>query len=263
MSGAVAILIVVVATVAGGFASVLAHKFIALSHRRDHHEVGAIVFLQLGVVFAVLLAFVFDETWSQYNEAAQAVDLEVSALHGASMIATTLPPEEARTVLSAEVKYVSSVVGPEWREMAARRREDLTTDDLLVAMIRDTAYIQRDDAAQSASTSEMLRLFAAAHTQRESRIFQVGSGVPGPLWAILIVFAIVLQMFVALAALSWPAVAFAFSAVFASAVTSILIVARLLDFPFEGALGIEPSDFIDLLTKLRLLLAAAGGPGGP
>ena len=262
MSGAVAILVIVLATAAGGLASILAHKFVALSHRRDHHEVGAVVFLQLGVVFAVLLAFVFDETWSQYNEAAQAVDLEVAALHGASMIASTLRSDEARTVLSAEVDYVASVVGPEWREMATRRREDVATDNLLVAMIRDTAFVQRDDEARSAATSEMLALFAAAHTQREARIFQVGSGVPKPLWAVLVVFAIVLEMFVALAALSWPATAFAFSAVFAAAVVSILVVARLLDYPFEGALGIPPSDFVDLLGKLRLLLAATGAAGG-
>ncbi len=263
MSGPVAILLIVLATIGGGYSSVVAHKFIALSHRRDHHEVGAVVFLQLGVVFAVLLAFVFDETWSQYNEAAQAVDLEVAALHGASIIASTLRPDDARTVLSAEADYVASVIGPEWREMATKRREDIKTDNLLVAMIRDTAFIQRDDAARSPSTSEMLTLFAAAHTQRESRIFQVGSGVPKPLWAVLIVFALVLEVFVALAALSWPATAFAFSAIFAAAIASILVVARLLDFPFEGALGISPSDFVDLLGKLRLLLAATGATGGP
>jgi len=49
-------------------------------------------FLQLGVVFAVLLAFVFSEAWGEYNEAAQAVDLEVSAMHGVAMISATLGP---------------------------------------------------------------------------------------------------------------------------------------------------------------------------
>ena len=44
---------------------------------------------------------------------------------------------------------------------------------------------------------------------------------------------------------------------FAAAITSILVIARLLDYPFEGALAIPPSDFTDLLGKLRLLLAGA------
>ncbi len=241
----------------------LAHKVVTLSHRRDHHEVGAVVFLQLGVVFAVLLAFVFDEAWSEYNQAAQAVDLECGALHGASMVASTLKPAEARALLSAEVRYVASVVGPEWTEMAIHRREDLATDDLLVGMVRTAAFVQRDDTARAGAAAEILALLALAHAQREERIFQVGSGVPGPLWAVLITFAIVLETFVALAALAWPATAFAFSALFASAVTSILVVARLLDYPFEGALGIPPHDFVDLLEKLRLLLAATGTTGGP
>ncbi len=263
MNGAVAILLVALAASAGGGASILAHRFVAFSHRRDHHEVGAVVFLQLGVVFAVLLAFVFDETWGQYNAAAQAVDLECGALHGASMIATTLKPAEAHALVGAEVDYVVSVVGPEWREMARHRREDLATDDRLVMLVRAAALIARDDPARPRATAEILSLLATAHAEREARIFQVGSGVPGPLWAVLIVFAVVLEMFVALAALSWPATAFAFSAVFAAGITSILVIGRLLDYPFEGALAIPSSDFVDLLGKLRLLLAATGATGAP
>jgi hypothetical protein len=45
--------------------------------------------MQLGVVFAVLLAFVFNEVRSEYNESAQAIVLEISAMHGAAVIAAT------------------------------------------------------------------------------------------------------------------------------------------------------------------------------
>ena len=257
MSGFFAFMFLVLATAAGGGTAIYANRLIAMEHRRTHQEVGSIVFLQLGVVFAVLLAFVFDETWSQYNQAAQSVDLETGALHGAAMIASTLPPDERRTLLDDEIAYVASIVGPEWRIMRTHRREDVATDDLLVTLVRDAAIVARDAHGEGAGPGEILALLAAAHSEREQRIYQVRSGVPGALWLVLIVFAVVLVGFVALAGLAWRLVTVTFTAMFAAAITSILVIARLLDYPFEGALAISPSDFTDLLGKLRLLLAGA------
>ena len=51
-------------------------KLVRIEALRRHHEIGSAVFLQLGVVFAVLLAFVFSEVWSEYNTAANAINEE-------------------------------------------------------------------------------------------------------------------------------------------------------------------------------------------
>ncbi len=44
----------------------------------------------------------------------------------------------------------------------------------------------------------MLSLLAQAHAQRETRIFQAHSGIPGALWWVLIGFTITLALFVSL-----------------------------------------------------------------
>src|ERR1700730_8976688 len=51
----------------------LLHRIAHHDRFRRSHEVGYAVFLQLGVIFAVLLAFVFNGVWSDYNMAAQAI----------------------------------------------------------------------------------------------------------------------------------------------------------------------------------------------
>src|SRR4051812_13443100 len=63
-------------------------KLVQIDAPRRHHEIGSAVFLQLGVVFAVLLAFVFSEVWSEYNTAANAINQECANLHGAAMLAS-------------------------------------------------------------------------------------------------------------------------------------------------------------------------------
>ena len=249
-----AIMIVAAASAAAGALSLLVQRRIKLTHRKIHQDVGALVFLQLGVVFAVLLAFVVQESWDEYNTAGQAIDLECGALHGAAMIAISMPQAEARSILAAEHAYVGSVVRNEWPVMASRRTEDVTTDNALVALVRTTASIGTADPNDRSNAEQILSLLATAHAQREVRIFQLTNGIPAPLWAILIGLTAILILFVAFSGISWPAVAIAFTGTFSAAIASILVIARLLEYPFEGALAISASDYADVLHKIGLLL---------
>jgi hypothetical protein len=254
MNYIIAVLIIVLASIAAGGLSLVVQRRTKLTHRKTHQEVGALVFLQLGVVFAVLLAFVVQENWDEYNTAGQAIDLECGALHGAAMIATSMPETEARTILSAEYSYIDSVIKDEWPVMARHRTEDIATDDELVSLIRTTASIGTADPTNRGSAEQILSLLAVAHAQREVRIFQLTNGIPAPLWVVLIAFTAVLILFVAFSGISWPAIAIAFTGVFAAGITSILVIARLLEYPFEGALAISASDYADVLDKIGLLL---------
>ena len=254
MNVVTALIVILLGGIAGGVLSLIVQRRIKLTHRKTHQEVGALVFLQLGVIFAVLLAFVVQENWDEYNTAGQAIDLECGALHGAAMIATSMPEKEARGILAAEHTYVQSVVEDEWPVMASRRTEDLKTDNQLVALIRSTASIGTADPINRGSAEQILSLLAAAHAQREVRIFQLTNGVPAPLWAVLIGFTILLVMFVAFSGISWPPIAVAFTGTFSAGIMSILVIARLLEYPFEGALALSPSDYADVLEKITLLL---------
>src|SRR5271170_2907697 len=109
MGYAAAISIIGIASLLAASATVFIQSFVDLDFRQRHHDVGSVVFLQLGVVFAVLLAFVFNEAWGEYNEAARSINLEVSAMHGVAMIAATLPPVQANTILTTQRAYLESV----------------------------------------------------------------------------------------------------------------------------------------------------------
>jgi hypothetical protein len=235
-------------------ATVLIRRFVEVDLRRHHHEVGSIVFLQLGVVFAVLLAFVFSEAWGEYNEAAQSIDLEVGAMHSVAMIAATLAPAQANTILTAEQAYLAGVVDRERPAMAERRTEDTETDLKLQALIQEVANLQLSGPGQSDKKAEMLSLLPQAHGQRETRVFQAGSGIPIALWLVLIAFTSVLALFVSLSEIQYKMTAAAIAACFAAGISSILVVARLLDYPSEGALALPPTDFVEVMRKVSNLL---------
>src|SRR6516164_4409740 len=73
MSYAEALLVILFTAIIAVAATNFVRRALGLDVRQQHHEVGNPVYLQIGVVFAVLLAFVFNEVFGEYNAAAQAI----------------------------------------------------------------------------------------------------------------------------------------------------------------------------------------------
>jgi hypothetical protein len=256
MSLASALAIILLCTLIAGGVSLFVHRTVHIELRRKHNEIGTAVFLQLGVIFAVLLAFVFSEVWSQYNDAGEAVDMECSALEGAAVLASALPTPLGKPVLNAETAYIRAVIVQEWPVMFRRRGEDLAVAAKLTAIIRETARMKPSDPADMGTRQQLLSFLEQANTQRAERVFQIASGVPSLLWCLLIGFGMVLAAFVTMAGVDNGAALVSFSMTFAAAVAAILVLIHLLDFPFEGALALGPGPFMIVLKKVLLIASA-------
>src|SRR5215468_9923315 len=95
----------------------LLHRVVHHDTFRRYHEVGYAVFLQLGVIFAVLLAFVFNNVWSDYNVAAQAINRECASLHGIAILSDRLPSSARGVILDDLHRYLTTVLDREWPDM--------------------------------------------------------------------------------------------------------------------------------------------------
>jgi hypothetical protein len=257
MSLGIALALILASTLLAGSMSLWVHRRVRVDLRRRHHEVGTAVFLQLGVIFAVLLAFVFSEVWSDYNSAASAVEMECSSLEGAAVLASALPRDQAVSLLKAEMDYVGAVIHEEWPGMFKTRNEDPGADARLTRLIQVAAHVQPRNDADIGTRQQILVDLEQAHIQRTMRIFQLGSGVPVFLWVLLIAFGVVLAAFVGVAGVESGGALISFSMTFAAAVAGILVLIHLLDYPFEGALALPPGHFVYTLQKIAALIQSA------
>ena len=114
-----------------------------------------------------------------------------------------------------------------------------------------------DDGRYAGTRDQMLALLATAHQKRETRLFQATLGMPTILWALLVALAAVMVCFVAFCGIEYLVSQVALTAVFAAAVTLILVVVRLLDHPFEGVLQLPASDFQETLSKVQSIMRAS------
>src|SRR6516162_1342313 len=237
----------------------LLHRIFHRDTFRRSHEVGYAVFLQLGVIFAVLLAFVFNNVWSNYNIASQAIDSECGSLHGIAILGDRLPSPARDAVLKDLHAYLSTVLGREWPDM--QRRKESQAADAGFQLLWQTVETVVMDPADNQIRDQMLSLLATAHQSRETRLFQMRQGVPGLVWSLLIVFAVGLigcmLVFAAEASLSKAVLV----GVFTSSLTLALLTVRELDFPFESALQLSSRDFNEILKKVDRLIAIEQPPG--
>ncbi|MGH6813854.1 MAG: hypothetical protein ACREDM_16475, partial [Methylocella sp.] len=177
------------------------------------------------------------------------------------MIAATLEPAQANTILAAERAYLEAVADREWPIMARHRTRDVETSHRFEVLFQDSANLRLTSPDQLDKKAEILSLLAQAHAHRETRIFQASSGIPVPLWCVLIAFTIMLALFVSLSEIQYRTTAVIIAACFTVGIVSILVIARLLDYPFEGALALPPTDFIAVTGKVSDLLSRVNASG--
>jgi hypothetical protein len=236
-------------------AAVLVRRYVAFETLRRHHEVGSAVFLQMGVVFAVLLAFVFTEVWGEYNAAEQAIADESSSLIGAARLSGGLSDRAAEGVRQSIVDYLKTVIEDEWPAMAklhASSKAEKAFDDLWSRVSKLEVANDRDGAIRS----QLLAQLASAGQQRGTRIFQAANGLPTIIWTLLILFAVILAGFLLFFGVEFVWSQALFTGAFAGSVAFVLVLIRLLDYPFVGDLGLSAELFRTALDQVGQGLAA-------
>ncbi len=94
----------------------------------EHNDVAGFIIAVVGVIYAVLLAFVVIVSWEKFNSAESVVGQEASALRSIYRESVAFPPE-ARAQLGDDVsRYASAVIKQEWPAMAS------TTPRFLISM---------------------------------------------------------------------------------------------------------------------------------
>jgi hypothetical protein len=241
----------------------LLHRIVHRDAFRRYHEVGYAVFLQLGVIFAVLLAFVFNNVWSDYNVASQAINSECASLHGIAILSDRLPSPARGAILNELHAYLTTVLDREWPDM--QRRNKSRTAAARFQLLWQTVETVNADPADTQIRGQLLSLLAAAHQSRETRLFQMTQSVPGLIWGLLIILASGLigcmMVFAAEASISKAILV----GVFTCSLTLALLTVRVLDFPFESALQLSSRDFNETLEKVDRLITTAElhGSRGP
>jgi len=226
--------------------AVLARRFIPRERIVEHQDVAAVMFSMVGLLYAILLAFVVVVVWEQFDSAEQNVDDEVTKISNLMRDANGFDAAQQAKVKGRLLTYSQSVIHDEWKTMAHGKSSPETAEDYRKIWVAYYDYTPRTDVQRSfydESVDKLNELGAA----RRLRLLASQSSVPGLLWMLLIAGAVVTLSFVYLfempGRLFQPLVAGAISGLTAF----ILFLVLALDHPFSGDVKIEPTAFQQII----------------
>jgi hypothetical protein len=240
-------------------------------------DVAIAIYAAIGVIYAVMLALIVVEAWSDHEDARAAAFREATALTNLMRLAQGVDAATRSALLRETCHYAAIVRGEEWpvlehgwlpgerrvqmmrlhcRSETFRIPGDQALDQLYLILAADPAPGARGDAFVAAMIDELNELGDA----RAARLDAACSHLPRIMWGILWFGLLLIVLFTAhlegLDAEAHPPRVLALG-VF---VVLLLYSVWIWDHPFGSLVPIAPSDFDRALRRCE---APAGQPLGP
>jgi hypothetical protein len=242
----VAIVGIATAVSVGGL--VLVRRSVNLSTLESHHDVAGFILAVVGVVYAVLLAFVVVVTWQQFEDARAATDREAAHVGGLYRLSLAFPRGGPQIRIALR-DYTESVVAQEWPEIAKHHRESRETDQALNRVWVAVRAARAGGAPQTPFYEEAVTRLVDLAELRRTRVLSSGTRLPVPVWVVLIAGAAISIGFTYFFGVrSFAAQALMVGAL--AAITGLVLFLILsLDLPFTGDVGVGPTAMEDVLEE--------------
>lgn len=213
----------------------------SVEHRKleAHKEAASAIFHVIGVIYAVLLAFVVVIGWEQFKSVETNAGNEAVTVGNVFREATAFGAP-GRPLRVAVQRYAHSVAYVEWNYMATHQAESPQTDAALDAVWHAVKGMRPRNATQVQLLSAVITDVGQMSEDRRTRVIDSSAEVPGSLWVVLIVGGIITIGFVYFLGIEGFAAQAAMVAALASIIAVSLFVILTLDLPFTGAIAVKP-----------------------
>src|SRR4051812_44291333 len=168
----------------------LVRRSVALSTLERHNDVAGFIIAVVGVLYAVLLAFVVVVTWQSFDRAGAVAGEEAQLAEGLYRDAAVFGPHagELRRNLESYARFVAT---REWSAMANHQHEDVRTDGALEGVGKAYRSLPPEGPPQQAFYADSIRRLNDLQKARADRLEASSSQLPDALWGVLIARAVI------------------------------------------------------------------------
>jgi hypothetical protein len=236
-----------VALLAGALASAIGLVCLGqiLVHRRfrrrsliEHNDVGGVIIVVAGTLYAVVLGFFTVIAWQHYQEAREIVEAESNADIDAWHTAAGLPPVVRERVRSDMLTYANVIIEREWPAM---RRGTLDPELAFIGMdaIDVTAAFTPVNQAEANAQAATMQQLTIIHDARQRRIGANRNGITWFEWLILTVGAVCIVCFCWLFGLRSERIHLLMTATVVTIIVSTMVLLFELQYPFRSDAGVD------------------------
>lgn len=216
---------------------------------KENNEVAGFKYAVVGVLYAVLLAFVVIAVWEDYSHTEDSVRDEAKAAIDLYHVARALP-DKGSSVRAAVLDYTQSVYDNSWDSMALGGRSEVVARNLR-ALNQAVLDLEPDTPKEKVLFQHALDLLTLITDNRNERLDSANGSVPGVLWFVLIVGGMITVGYPAFFASSNLAAQILMTGSLAALLALTLFLGIAFDFPFTGDPHISEGPFADALLQMK------------
>lgn len=202
-----------------------------------------------GVFYGITLALVAVSVFQNFIRVDQVVQDEVAALASLYRSASGLSEPVSGQLQDLLRTYTQNVIAVDWPLQARGSLPTVGTVEVDQVQTLLFSY-QPTSRAQITLQAEAIDQFSEFVSARRYRINESRLALPGLLWLLLWVGALINQVLISLIEVKDVLVHLIISGLISIFIALLIYVTLQLDHPFYGALTIEPTDFETLLNDL-------------
>lgn len=245
--GAVAFVAAAVLLALGGM--LLVRRSVQLSTLEEHREVAGFIYAIVGVIYAVLLAFVVTLAWGQQEEARVRIEQEANAAADLYR-GTPAFPASFQTEVRGELRgYLQTVLRAEWPDMRGGRTS-LETWRQYDRLWQTYLGFSPRTAHQTLWYTQALTRLNDLGDARRLRLLSGRSHLPGLLWGVLWSGGVITVAFAYFFGIRRVGSQALMVSALAAAIALNLFLVLALDRPFSGAIQVGPEAFEQVLFIL-------------
>lgn len=252
----VLILLLMVCTALAMAGPLLVRRYFAFERMRVNNEVAGFKFATIGVLYAVLLAFVVIIAWERFYDAEKALATEAGSAATIYALSAGFADETAGTLRNRVTVYLESILNDEWPLMG-RGHESAKTTQALISLYAALVRVRPIDLHDQNLQQELYRELDRLTEARRARLVMAEGTVPGAIWFVLFLGAVLTITFTFFFATHNLTVQCLMVGALAALVFSAILVIIAIDRPFTGAVVVSQQ-------PIRTVLEDLGGlPGSP
>src|ERR1051326_1474906 len=251
---ALAILIVAIVLIYALGGQMLVHRFVPAERRRARNDVTDPVCALIGIVFAVLMAFVAVVVWQQFDTTERNVVLEASATSDLYRQALGYPEPLRSTLRKTVQDYIDTVIKKEW---PLQQKGEMSPDAwrVLEAAHRAMLTFEPKTEGEKIVHQEQLKKMSEVMSLRRSRNYATNQGISGQVWAVMIIGTMLMIAVIWFFGTASPRAHLWITGSVGLAIGLVLFLVAALDYPLRGELSVSPEAFEAVQVNIGRLAA--------
>ena len=209
--------------------------------RIEHNDLAGFILAVIGVVYAVLLAFVAISVWERFQAA------EVRSYEEASALTTVYRDADAfgdGSGLRADLRdYVDDIIEDEWPQMA-RGQASAAADKRLEEIDAKIRRLRVDGPGSQDVQAQMLAAMETALDDRNVRLSEGATGINGVMWTVLVLGAVLTVGFTYFFGFRHSTMQNLMIGSLGTLIGLVLFLTVALDYPYRGGISVRPEAFV-------------------